>query len=500
MSWIGLPHLLVVLVLGILFGWFLRRPRALPAVPTLQPPSRDNIRLLDDALESVRAGLRAGRTIVWAIDPGSGRAQAWVVRAGLFPERPVMLSGDVLGWVLREGLPVRSETPPLWAEDDSRAAGLAPIPVRDGAAVLSAEFPHPNELPALADLERAALYLASFIDLERERTRSVEHRRRLDRLVDALRRLPTAIEPTPLADQIAESAIELTNARGSAVIEWSGDSGRVIAVRGQHAVEVGTPVVAQESETAMAARSGATIARTGRRRNPIIAATESFPEQPRAFAAIPLQVGQTPIAVVTIWTGEEAFQPDAVATLEALAPFAALQFQHAQAYGQLRQRAEHDRLTGLLNRQAFDHEIAGEAARFQRYQRPFALLMLDLDHFKAVNDRYGHPVGDAVLAHVGETISKTLREVDVAARYGGEEFAIILPETDLHTAEEIAERLRVAIAGSPARTTAGALPITVSIGVSSCPEKASDVDSLIRTADAALYVSKRNGRNRVTSS
>lgn len=496
MSWIGLLGFL----LGFLVAWFLRRPRATAAPVRAERQSRDNIRLLDQALESVRAGLRAGRTIVWVIEPDSDRAQPWVVRAGLFPQRDVALVGDVLGWVLREGIPLRSETPPLWAEDGAAAAALAPIPVREGAAVLSAEFAHARELPSLPDLERAALYLASFIDLEHERKISVEQRNRLEALMEVLRRLPPEIEPLPLADQIAGSAIELTDARGACVIEWLGDSGRVLAVRGQQAVEVGTPVLPQASESALAARSGATIARQGRKRTPLIAATETFPEQPRAFAAIPLRVAQTTVAVVTIWTGEEALPADALATLEALAPFAALQVQHARAFGQLRRRAEHDRLTGLLNRQAFDHEIAGEAARFQRYQRPFALLMLDLDHFKAVNDQYGHQIGDAVLAHVGETIARTLREVDVAARYGGEEFAIILPETDLATGEEIAERLRVSVAGSPARTAAGLLPITVSIGVSACPEKASDADSLIRTADAALYVSKRNGRNRVTSS
>ena len=496
MTWLTL----VVGVVAFLAGWILhsRRKTASP-VATHQPPTRDNIQALDQALEGVRAGLRAGRTMVWHVPPNGERAQPWLVRGGLFPPRDVPLLGDLLGWVVREQLPIRSEAPPLWAEDDVTAAGLAPIPIRHGYAVLSAEFAHARELPETADLERAAAYLAAFIDLEHERRASVEHRTRLEALMQALRRLPAEIEPAALAEQLAGSAIELTDARGACVIEWNGNSGRVLAVRGNHAIEAGTPVVAQESESALAAKSGAAIVRHGRKRNSIVAANEQFPQQPRAFAAIPLIVGTDVIGVVTVWTGEDILDPEGVSSLEALTPFAALQFRHAQAYGQLRQRAEHDRLTGLLNRQAFDHEIDGEAARFDRYQRPYSLLMLDLDHFKQVNDRYGHQVGDAVLAHVGETLAKTLREVDIAARYGGEEFAVILPETDLRTAEEIAERIRVAIAGTPASTSAGKLPITVSIGASSCPERAGDPATLIRTADAALYQSKRAGRNRVTA-
>ena len=122
-----------------------------------------------------------------------------------------------------------------------------------------------------------------------------------------------------------------------------------------------------------------------------------------------------------------------------------------------------------------------------------------MDHFKSVNDRYGHPTGDAVLAHLGRLLTNTLREVDVAARFGGEEFAVLLPETPLDLAWDIAERLRARIADTVIHAPGGQQSVTVSIGVSAYPECAHSPDALIRTADAALYVSKHEGRNRVTA-
>src|SRR6185503_8856200 len=98
--------------------------------------------------------------------------------------------------------------------------------------------------------------------------------------------------------------------------------------------------------------------------------------------------------------------------------------------GHMRSLAERDTLTGMHNRRAFDEYLNGEFARFERYRRPFAVVLLDIDHFKAINDTYGHEAGDDVLRLLGAALRESLRDVDLAARYGGEEFAIILPETD----------------------------------------------------------------------
>ena len=486
-------------VVAFLTGFLFRRRSIRESVPAPEAsfPTED-VRLIDQSVEAVRSGFAAGRTIVWRISADGERAIPWLVRAGKQPKQ-VTLTGDVLGWSLRQRMPMRHETPPLWSEDSCRAAALCPIPVEHGAAILSLEFADPAALPQPGDLTRAAAYLAAFIDREDERSITAMHRRQSDALMSVLELLPVDMEPQPLAEQLADSAIELTGATGAAVMTWELTHGHVTATRGDARIQSSALVNLQESEAALAAMSGSAHPRTGRKRTlPLVAIGEAFGMQPRSFAAIPLRSKGDTVGVLTVWNQDE-LDADGVKSLTVLAPYAGLQFQHAQDFGKLRERAEHDRLTGLLNRQAFDHELAAEIARHDRYGRPFALLLLDLDHFKAINDKYGHPTGDAVLATVGQTITKTLREVDTAARYGGEEFAVILPETDLRVAEEIAERVRIAIAGTPANTSSGRLNVTVSIGVSSVPERATNADALIKTADTALYESKRAGRNRVSA-
>ena len=128
-------------------------------------------------------------------------------------------------------------------------------------------------------------------------------------------------------------------------------------------------------------------------------------------------------------------------------------------------------------------------------------MVIDLDHFKKVNDTYGHQVGDLVLKTVAQTLNKTLKDSDVLARYGGEEFVVVLPRTDTVGAVAVAERLRVAVAGLSLRRLAPVAPerVTISVGVASCPVHATTVAELVHAADEALYKSKSEGRNRVTA-
>ncbi len=153
-----------------------------------------------------------------------------------------------------------------------------------------------------------------------------------------------------------------------------------------------------------------------------------------------------------------------------------------------------DPLTGVHNRRALNERLTEELARSRRFGHPLALLMLDVDHFKAINDRYGHQTGDQVLTVIGRCLREHVRRIDFVARYGGEEFVILLPETDREGARRFAERLRQAVA---ALELGGELASpTVSIGVAVSRE-ADTPDSLLQRADAALYAAKRAGRNRV---
>jgi diguanylate cyclase (GGDEF)-like protein len=162
----------------------------------------------------------------------------------------------------------------------------------------------------------------------------------------------------------------------------------------------------------------------------------------------------------------------------------------------LRKLATHDQLTGVLNRREFERLLAAEEERLKRFGRPFALLLLDLDHFKRVNDTYGHPAGDAVLRVVAERMGKELRAVDRLARFGGEEFAVMLPEVDAGLATHVTSRLVDAIAAQPVVLPDGsALQVTISAGSAARPTDAADITGLISVADKALYAAKARGRN-----
>lgn len=164
---------------------------------------------------------------------------------------------------------------------------------------------------------------------------------------------------------------------------------------------------------------------------------------------------------------------------------------------ELEQLATTDGLTGMLNRRAFTREVVQEIERARRYSRPLALLMLDVDHFKSVNDRFGHAIGDATLTVFADTAREGLRRLDVLGRVGGEEFAVAMPETDSATAAMVAERLRVAVAAREVETPQGPLHVTVSVGVASWRGDDEDLDALMKRADDALYAAKDQGRDRV---
>lgn len=162
-----------------------------------------------------------------------------------------------------------------------------------------------------------------------------------------------------------------------------------------------------------------------------------------------------------------------------------------------RREAFGDYLTGLANRRAFFEAAEQELSRSLTVPRPTAVIAIDADHFKAINDRYGHPGGDAVLQHLAAILGETFREVDVAARIGGEEFAVLLPSTDLPRAAVVAERLRSAVASHTVHFNGERIQYTVSLGVASLDDGAGGVDLLLERADQALYAAKRLGRNRV---
>ncbi len=164
----------------------------------------------------------------------------------------------------------------------------------------------------------------------------------------------------------------------------------------------------------------------------------------------------------------------------------------------LRDQSIKDPLTGLYNRRHLEHTLKVEYARCRRAGCALAVLMLDIDHFKAFNDRHGHAAGDSVLSVVGALLAAQVRAGDIACRYGGEEFTVIMPETDIDTAVVLAEGIRQAIADVDLVADGQALPrVTASMGVATIPGSVDTLDELVASADQALYLAKSQGRNRV---
>jgi len=160
--------------------------------------------------------------------------------------------------------------------------------------------------------------------------------------------------------------------------------------------------------------------------------------------------------------------------------------------------SETDELTKLPNMRAFNALLQKENARFKRYNKPFSIMMIDIDELKTVNDRFGHETGNRLIVMAANSINERIRSADVVARYGGDEFVMLLPETDAGQLQELAERIRTAVENTAFDEQGHRVSTTVSIGLASCPTDAVSPKDLIHKADTALYSSKRAGRNRTT--
>ena len=172
--------------------------------------------------------------------------------------------------------------------------------------------------------------------------------------------------------------------------------------------------------------------------------------------------------------------------------------QHLQRFSSVENMANYDTLTNLYNRRYFEEKLRVEAKRSFPNSKPISLIMVDIDHFKKVNDTFGHPEGDMILREIASLLKKSVREGDTVARYGGEEFILILPGASIEASSMIAERIRQSVESTRFDVRKAQLNLSVSLGISSFPiHRASSDGELIKMADQALYEAKRGGRNRV---
>lgn len=235
-------------------------------------------------------------------------------------------------------------------------------------------------------------------------------------------------------------------------------------------------------------------------------------DEPRctAYLAVPVTTdgppvgdGPAPVGVLALYDplGSSAFEDEDQVTLQAFARHAAVAVNNVRQHEETQRLSLTDPLTGLWNYRSLQESLHREVERASRFGRMLCVLALDLDRFKEINDNYGHPAGDIVLAEFARRIRRALREVDLAFRQGGEEFAVLLPETDAFGGETVAQRLGAAVRATPIRLDpagdeAGAsVSITVSIGIAVYPEHGATAQQLLDAADAALYAAKAAGRD-----
>ena len=264
--------------------------------------------------------------------------------------------------------------------------------------------------------------------------------------------------------------------------------------------------LAEDVRRQVRVRIGEGIAgRVAAERKPLLAASGTEVPTPRgayktrSFVSVPIVVNDVARGVLNVAdpVGEKDFSSDDLATLETLAGHIAACLMKQDQEDALKLLAETDPLTWLFNRRHFDRRLAAEADRARRSDHLLALLMVDVDGFKKINDRYGHHAGDQVLRAVANAIREAVRVYDVPTRYGGDEFGIILPDADTESAARVGRRIleKLAKAALPEELAATGQHVTLSIGTSTFPRPATEINALVETADAAMYDAKAAGGN-----
>ncbi|BDG06428.1 diguanylate cyclase [Anaeromyxobacter oryzae] len=355
-------------------------------------------------------------------------------------------------------------------------------------------------------LARLAAEILRAIDAERLIKDVKQGRAETDRFYRSIERLNRTQKPADVFDALFEVAREMVPVDFAAIVlREENDETRVRVVRvfgGEH----GKGALEGHAFTVDSGLVGSAI-----RMDMILPVAAPDPAKTPVFGDVslkgltslkilPLRVGERPVGALVLGAERRnAYAPEPVRQLNVVAMHAAQSLERAHLFDKTERLATTDGLTGLVNHRTFQERLDGHLAQAQRYGKKMSLILCDIDHFKSVNDTYGHPVGDQVLRGVAKTLGKDARTTDVVARYGGEEFAIVMPETDTGGAMVIAERIRERIGKLVFETEQGPLRVTMSLGVATFPEDGTKKAELVERADGCLYHAKRHGRNQSVS-
>jgi diguanylate cyclase (GGDEF)-like protein len=350
---------------------------------------------------------------------------------------------------------------------------------------------------ARAWMPRYAAQLAGLVQLFEVRREYGRHMRQSEALLDAVHRLHVNRNAEGLTQALCDTARIVTTAPAAGLVRWNEkDQHGVVQAVSDIGLELGFHVTAESM-----------IGRVCVERLPLLLEdARSATKDACPYGGLPRPIGS--LAIVPVLSADDVIgalvvegkEVGDIAEHEArnvslLAAVARGSLEIAWEVEEVSKRARTDVLTGLANRRHFDEQLRRVAAETDRFGGMCSLILLDLDHFKQVNDRYGHEGGDAALKHVAQVLSDAVRTVDLCARYGGEEIVILLPQTSAQGAWELADRLRQTIATRPASSGGERIDITASFGVATYPSPVPYGDWLVVAADKALYEAKAAGRN-----
>lgn len=340
---------------------------------------------------------------------------------------------------------------------------------------------------------------------EKALTVSENRRKRYSRLQEAVSSLASSLEAKQLAEMTIHQAAQLLNGLPVDITLFVLDASGKELIREQRGMGGGAEFSAEtkvheDPLNAWVLAKGASLVIKDLEKDFRFRGLDMSQFKGRSFHLSPLLSSQGAVAglVRVESTRRDAMDQEDGRLLESLVVLASLAFENAKLYREAQELAVTDGLTRLMLRRPLLERVEQELHRGQEQGSPTSLVMIDIDHFKSVNDTYGHPAGDAVLKDVATILRRSVRDVDVCGRYGGEEFIVLLPQTDLGGALLVAERIREAVRARPFELRGEQRQVTISLGVACAPAQGHDAKTLIEAADGALYASKNAGRDRVT--
>jgi diguanylate cyclase (GGDEF)-like protein len=466
-----------------------------------------------------RESLAAHAVLYFEADRGRDAAylRAWAGPSSVIPDCGLPLGSDPFAFVVDRGQPFYATDFKrlLWSlpyyRGEVKIGTLLAIPVKAGDVVTGVLVADRLEIQSLTGAEPDRLQdFAGLVSDAMQRERASLSREEIGAEFKAVyevsHRMAALSEPGKLRRLFLRSAQELVPLEAGAVVTTD-DAGTRYVVDDAH----GWAKEFQGREVGLSERTWAAWVVTSaqdplllddvagyEKRMPILVLDEG-PARAQSLLALPLRTRDRNLGAV-IFTGRRgAFDASAARVLGVIANQAAASLAVIRLKERHERLAARDGLTQLYNRRAFDERLAKARAREERQGGRFAVLLLDIDHFKKLNDTFGHPAGDAALKHTARVLETHLREGDEAARYGGEEFAVILSGADAAAALPLAERVRAAIEKSHLVFEGARLAVTVSVGIAAWPDDGKDLEALLAVADRALYAAKQGGRNRVAS-